>query len=424
MKDYVKANGLRLGAALALVLALMFGLIDPAAAALGGFVICDTSPDELFRKVLGEHAAAIKDFTSRTSAEVLALRTQIVDLAQKMSTGYVPGSGGRVLGGARELAELIVQSEGVKQFLAGNTRVCEVQVPTRLLLKTQIVSETGTGQALVAGDRRPGAVTPPQQRLLVQGLFERVPTTSNLIEFASEASFTNNARPQGDTSPVGGGEGEEFAESAFSFTLNTAAVRTIGHWIPASMQVLRDSAFLEEHLIRRLLYGVNLKIENDILTGTGAANTLNGINNQAAAYSRGATNDTAITTMGKSILQLELSDFAANGCILHPVDWWDMRLLRDSQNRYILGDPASAGPSTIWGVNVVPTSSQTQGKFTTIDAPEWGVICDNEVSTIRISDSHSDFFVRGLVAIRAHARLAFVSERTTAACYGNVSHSG
>lgn len=345
----------------------------------------------------------------------------VLEIQQKMA--LKPG-GGYVVGGAGELAELICSSDGVKSFLAGNTPTCEIKVPTRLLLKTQIVSEGGTGQALVAGDRRPGAVAPPEQRLLVQGLFDRVPTTSNLIEFCQEATFTNNARPQGDASPVGIGEGETFAESALTFSLATSAVRTIGHWIPASMQVLRDSAFLEQHLVARLLYGLNLEIEDEIITGTGGGNTLNGINNQASAYSRGVTNDTGIMTIGKSILQAQLSNFSPNGVILNPADWWDMRLSRDSQNRFILGDPATVGPATLWGVSVIPTPSQTSGRFTTIDAPRWGVIADNEESTIRISESHDTFFIRGLIAIRAHARLAFVTERATAAIYGSVSHSG
>src|SRR6185503_16067245 len=107
-------------------------------------------------------------------------------------------------------------------------------------------------------------------------LIPQVRTDSNLIEFTSEATYTNNARPQGDASP-GGIEGETFAESALTFTLSNSAVVTIGHWIPASRQVLSDAGLLQGHISTRLLYGLKLEEEEELLTGNGSAGTLNGI---------------------------------------------------------------------------------------------------------------------------------------------------
>lgn len=109
---------------------------------------------------------------------------------------------------------------------------------------------------------------------------------------------------------------------------------------------------------------------------------------------------------------------------MNPVDWSTAWLLKDSQNRYRLGDPGTLGTPMIWSKPVISTPSQTLGRFTTIDAPRWGVICDNEEPPIRISDQQSDFFDRGMIAIRAHARLGFVTERSGAAIYGNTSHAG
>jgi len=81
---------------------------------------------------------------------------------------------------------------------------------------------------------RPGIVNAPQRRFTIRDLFPNVPTNSNLVEFASELVFTNNAGPQGGfTSPTSvTGEGEIKPESAMTFQLSNTPVITLAHFIP------------------------------------------------------------------------------------------------------------------------------------------------------------------------------------------------
>ncbi len=364
----------------------------------------------------------------KNADEVCKLRGQIVELAQKIAVAPAGGSGDD----QKFIYEIVQQSPEwqAASKRKGGTSMEPVLIgnPHRHLalmqMKTQIVNATGQNQPLVPSHRVAGIIPPAERRFYMRDLIPATPTDTNLIEYTTEASFTNNARPQGDASP-GGIEGEEFAESAMTFSLSTAAVATVGHWIPASRQVLSDAKMLQGHLNHRLLFGLKLEEETELLTGNGTAGTLNGLNNQAAAYNRGVTNDTMLQTLLKAILQVSLSDYEATGFVLNPVDWVESVLItRDTQNRYIFADPHNMETPRVWGLPVVATRTMTQGRFLCGAFSLAAQIWDREDATVRISENVDDHFIRNMVAILVEERLALTVYRTTALAYGNTSHAG
>jgi HK97 family phage major capsid protein len=348
-------------------------------------------------------------------------RDEFVALEQKITKHPGQGSGEA----HKSIHEIIT---GSKQFAAAADagQMLPVDVPAHLLRhgKTQIVNATlNNDQPLVQAHRIPGIITPAEQRLYIRDLIPQASFDGNLVEFTREASFTSNARPQGDASP-GGVEGESFAESAMTFELANAAVVTLGHWIPASRQVLSDAKLLRGHIEGRLLYGLELEEETELLTGSGAAGKISGINSNATAYNRGATNDTVLDTLLKAILQVSLSNYEASGFIMHPVDWYTAMLLKDTTNRYLFSDPQSMVQPRVWSKPVVASQSQTSGKFTCGAFSLACQIWDRETATVRISENVASHFVQNMVAILVQKRLAFAIYRTTAMVYGNTSHAG
>jgi HK97 family phage major capsid protein len=277
---------------------------------------------------------------------------------------------------------------------------------------------------LVPAQRVPGIITPAEQRLYIRDLIPASPAGSNLIEFASEATFTNAARPQGDTSPVGHGEGELKAEAAMTFTLSSAPVVTIAHWIPASRQILSDAQMLQGHISGRLLYGLKLEEEQELLTGTGAAGELNGLNNQAAAFTGGVTNATILDTLLRAILQVSLSNYEASAFVLHPIDWYAAILLKDTTGRYLFSDPQSMVAPRAWAKPVVASQTQNVGRFLAGAFNLGAQIWDREDATVRVSENVNDHFIRNMVAILAEERLALAVYRTSAFVYGNVAFTG
>jgi HK97 family phage major capsid protein len=373
---------------------------------------------------LKELDAAMRQAFGALEAKHAALQQQLIELAQKGTP--VPAAFGGDSGGTRELTDAIMKSDGLIAFGKGHTPSCVIEIPSHLLHKAAIINPApGASDPLRQPDRSRGIVAQPEQRLTVRGLFSQVPTNEGSIDVVQEATFTNNAAIQGNAaSPTGSGEGEVKAESGMTFTASTLTIPTIAHHITASRQVLSDAPRLQGHISGRLVYGLALKEETEMLTGTGSGLSMNGLNNQASAFSGGVTNATALDTLARAITQLQVANFDPSGVVLHPVDWLAIKLLKDSQGRYLIGDPAAQTMPMLWGLPVVPTAAQTLGKFTVLDARQAGYIADRETAMVRISENVGDNFVRNLVTILAEERALIVVERPTAIVYGNLSHAG
>jgi len=286
-------------------------------------------------------------------------------------------------------------------------------------------STTGTLYPLVPADRREGIIMPGLRRLTIRDICAKRTTNSNMVEFVKENVFTNNAGPQYDTtSPTPGQEGAPKNESGITFSLSQVAVTTLAHWVPASRQILADAPGLQGYIDGRLRYGLALEEEDELLNSSGANGELNGINNQATAFTGGVTNQTALDTLLKAFVQISLSEFDATAVILHPNDWRDILLLKDTQGRYLFSDPHGMTRPMVWAKDVVATQSQTAGTFTAGNFLLGCEIVDREDATVRVSDQHADFFTRNMVAILAEERLAFCMLRAAAVVKGNISFAG
>lgn len=366
---------------------------------------------------------AIKQTFDTIGGDMKAIKDRMFNLEQKhaRAPGLLTGSESTF----GELADLIQKSDAFAVFSKNATPSFGVEVPARLLSKS-IVNAVGSGQPLVQSDRGPGYIVhAPQQRLTIRGLFASVPTDSNLVERATEATYTSNAGVQGgDVSPTGSGEGSLKNESNMTFSLASTPIVTLAHFIVASRQILGDAPMLQMHLENRLLYGLNLKEETQFLTGDGTAGGMVGITSSAAAFAGGATNQTRLDTLAKAANQLAVANYEPSGYILHPADWLACQLEKDSQGRYILGNPGAQTMPMAWGLPVVPTPSMTQGKFVCIDAARFGWIADRESASVRVSENVNDQFVRNLVTLLCEKRTAIITELAVAAVYGNLTYVG
>jgi HK97 family phage major capsid protein len=119
--------------------------------------------------------------------------------------------------------------------------------------------------------------------------------------------------------------------------------------------------------------------------------------------------------------------------VLHPTDWWNIRLTKDSYGRYILGDPQEpssggtrdtpVGPN-IFGLNVVHTTTIASGTFLVgSGSPIATEIRDRMEMQVEISTEHSDYFVKNLVAVRAEKRLALLTKRPASFITGTFTTS-
>ena len=237
-------------------------------------------------------------------------------------------------------------------------------------------------------------------------------TESNLIEFAKENVFTNNAGPQVSGSPQAF-ENVTKPESGITFTLATASVTTLSHWIPVSKQVLSDSPMLQSYINTRLMYGLKLKEDTQILLGTGSNGELPGLYTNRTAYSKTSplSFTTKIDVVRDAIRQCENSEFQATAIILHSTDWAAIEQAKDDQKRYLFANPQSSAQPMLWGLPVVVTNSLTAGTFLVGAFDMAAQLWDREDAMIEIG-LNSDNFVKNMRTILCEERVALTIYRS------------
>jgi HK97 family phage major capsid protein len=369
---------------------------------------------------LAEMNRELKDFTSTASQRIDRLgdgqkeaSARLLAIEQKLTSARGSGDGGD----GQSIGDQVANSPQVKAMLQNDARRSGRISITGF--KTAIVNATGQNQPLVPAYRMPGIVPPGQRRLTVRDLLPNLNTNSNMVEFCKETSSTNNAGMQAT-------EGDPKGESALGFTLSYEPVQTLAHWIPASRQVMDDSASLASYINARLAYMLKLKEEDQLLNGSGSTPNLSGLLTNATAYDTSFTTpatDSYIDVLQHAITQVEEnSDFEADGIILNNLDWASIQLIKTSgggaDGRYVYADPHSATGPRLWGLPVVPTKSMARGEFLVGAFAMAAAIWDRNSVTIELSREHDDFFTRNLVAVLVEERLCLTTFRDDALCAG------
>ena len=288
----------------------------------------------------------------------------------------------------------------------------------RMEIKAAIVNATGQNQPLVADMRVPGIVTNPDRRLTIRDVLPVGRTNSNLVQFTKENVFTNSAGPQ-YSSP--NRENVTKPESGITFTLANAPVITLAHWIPVSKQVLDDAPQLQGYINGRLMYGLKLEEEDQLLNGDGAGSNISGIldSGNFTAYTRAVTGDTNVDTIRRAITQGALSEYNMDTIVLNPADWEEIELTKATDGQYVWANPALAAGPQLWGRRVIATNSIAQGTFLVGGFAMGAQIWDRQDASLTLSLENSDNFVKNMATLLAEERLCLTVYRPTAFVSGS-----
>lgn len=365
-----------------------------------------------------ETLALVKSVAEKLNERLTDWTAQATDRIVALEQAKAMGGGNfRTSAGKEDLASHIVKSDNFKALMAGNGKSCRIDLPPGLLSaqKAAIVTQ---GRDLSPAMRVPGIVANPLRSKRVRELLPVGTTANNLVEFTRENVFTNNAGPQ-YASPAT--ENVTKPESGITFELKDAPVRTIAHWIPVSKQVLADSQQMESYINMRLMQGLKVKEDLQILSGDGLGANLAGIlkaGNYTAAPGF-VTSENKLDRILRTMAAIAVDEMAPDGILLHPNDWADLQILKASTSgEYLLGLPGSATEPTLWGVPVVVSTAITEGSFLVGAWAMGAQLWDREQASIQVSFEDGDNFVKNMATILCEERLALTIYRPKAFRYG------
>lgn len=347
-----------------------------------------------------------------TKNQLVTLQTQLDAIDAKMADHKANAPETKSFG------EELQENESVQRLLKDRTGRAVITLSAKnvrnLFERKTTITSSAVGAAttgVLRIDRDGGIVQEARQELLVRSALSARPTTMQLVDFVRVNTPMVNASPQV--------EGSAKHENAVTFEAVSEKVRTLATTIPASKQILSDFSELEAYLMDSLPYYVNLEEEEQLLTGDSTGENLDGLVNQATAFNtalhHASAGWTKLDVLGRACEQIAIAKEAGpTFAFVNPKELWDMRLSKDAQGRYLMGDVYSpiTGRPLFGLLNLIPTTSITAGTFLVGSGnPAASEIRDREEMTVEISTEHSDYFAKNLILIRAEKRLCLVVKR-------------
>jgi HK97 family phage major capsid protein len=296
--------------------------------------------------------------------------------------------------------------------------------------KKDISNLAASAGSLVRTDRDSRVFQNPDRPMRIRDLIPTVPTASNAVEFMRELSFTNNASPQGTVAGIGSGEFVAKAQSELTYELVTKPVRTIAHWMAASRQILSDAPMLQNLIDNRLTYGLDLESDDQILNGDGSGQNLDGILedsaiNDAGELPSGTAADDIPAAMIDHIrsaitIEQQAEYYNMTGLVLNPADWETLETAKATDGHYLMVNmPTGRATETVWRIPVIITNAMPASTFLIGDWNMGAVLYDREDVSVRVSESHADYFVKNGVAVLAEERYCLAIPLPQAFCKGS-----
>lgn len=279
----------------------------------------------------------------------------------------------------------------------------------------------GSGGAFVVPDYLPGLRVPILTReLTILDLIPRSGTTSDTISYVAETTFTNAAAPVPQATATTGTSGAK-PESALVYTQQLAPVRTIAHWIPVTNRMLADAPALRGVIDSRLMTGLNLTLESQIISGDGTGENFLGLLNAAGLNVTGVGTGNDQDAIFRGMTMVRVTGLSVPTAIaLNPLDYQTIRLARENAatatsgaGSYIMGPPSQPGPTTLWGLPIAQSLGLPQGTALTGAFDMDCMLFDREEGNIRVGYIDQQF-IRNMQSILAELRAAFVTFRGAA----------
>ena len=351
----------------------------------------------------GQVSKQLQSDLAKVQEELTKSGTRLFDLEQKLASG-ADNPGEKKSFSERAAEELIKSWDGKQGTFDAKT------------FNKSLGSDADSAGSLIQPMQIPGIIMPGLRRLTIRDLLAQGRISSNALEYVREEVFTNNADVVAEKALK--------PESDITFSKQTANVKTIAHWVQASRQVMDDAPMLQSYVNNRLMYGLALKEEGQLLNGDGTGDNIEGLNKVATAYdtSLNATGDTRADIIAHAIYQVTESEFSASGIVLNPRDWHNIALLKDNEGRYIFGGPQAFTSNIMWGLPVVPTKAQAAGTFTVGGFDMASQVWDRMNATVEVSRDDRDNFVKNMLTILCEERLALAHYRPAAIIKGTFSY--
>lgn len=369
---------------------------------------------------------AIKDRTPLAKFQRAVMELISTKPAENISAPAIGAGQAPAYRGPKSAGQRFVESENYKRAVKSGSnsarRSISIEIPdeysfrcmdhmaamqTRATFSATTESINGTsGANIQVLPGIPGLLN--QQPLYIADLFAQGATGADTIRYIQEQTYTNAATRVA--------EGSAKPEATLDVGIVNATVEKTAVWLKVTDEMLSDFQQMQSFVNNRLGYMIQALEDQQLLSGSGT-NQIKGVLNFTGLQTL-AANAAPIDAVGKAIEYVRGangSGFAQpDAIVMHPLDWLNIKLSKDTNGQYLFGGPAYApygvggysNVSTMWGLPVVSTVSMTRGTALVGAFRNAGQIWRRMGLTIDSTNSDNDDFQKNLITIRAEQRMA------------------
>lgn len=298
-----------------------------------------------------EELAELQDQATKMATAEAAAEANEKAMREPVNRPGFPGSPGQGKAERKSFGQQVTEHATYKAWLAGE-RDGQIELDMGLReLKADFLTTAGWPPETTRTGVVVDAVTRPLQ---VTDIMPMGNTGQAAVVFMQETTRTHAAA---ETAEAG-----TYPESTFVLAEASSPVRKIADSVPVSDEQLEDVAMVGSYLEGRLNFGVQQRLDQQIISGDGIAPNLTGILNTVGIQTRAKGADPVPDVIFKMMVDIQTTGrAAATHVLLHPTDWQGIRLLRTADGIYIWGSPAEQGTPRIWGLPVVSNEVLTAG---------------------------------------------------------------
>lgn len=353
----------------------------------------------------------LKKLIDDQKGELQKVIDQVVDLEQKgVKLRGQPGEG-------KSFIDMIKGDDSYKALSSNSANRAEIEVTKSDLAAMKEVKVTSTGVVAPVYDTtiQPGI----RQELRIRDLLTAIPVTGQNYTYFREKLHTRGAGmvAEGGTKPT----------SDVTFESATDRVKKIAVWMPVTEEALADVPQMQGYIQELLRYDLKLEEENQILKGDGTGENLNGLMTQATIYDANLTKagDTSIDIVRRGIYQVrKQSKLSADGVVMSELDWMNIELQKDGENRYLFANLQGLVTPILWGRPVITSDSMDEGdadsggEFLIANFARAAILFDR-MSYLFKMGLINDMFIKNMIALLAEERLGLGVRRKEALVKGN-----
>lgn len=354
-------------------------------------------------KAAGSVAQDTKNAIEGLSTKQRELADDILQLKQR---GALPGPEEKAV---ESWGEQVVKSARYGDYAGGNINKLRLEIKNTV---TNTVANTFSQRIPFIG----GAFQP----LTLEAFLPSLPATSNAIDYVRENVFTNNAAEVAEAAVK--------PESAITTTTGSMPISTVAHWIKISRQLSQDNTALAAYIDTRMRYGVNLRVEQQLVAGNGTSPNISGILDAGNFTAHGIADAALGATLKKLVLirkmlaQVEVAGYVVDAILLNPDDWAtiEIDLLVTSAGQQ-LRSVSDEGVTRLFGKRVITSIGMTADQVAVGAFGQAYTIYNREGVVVDMTDSDGTDFQSNIITLRAERRLALVTERPAAVRAGDLT---